>query len=125
MPTGVYPRTEKHWANIEKARLIELELRKTRSPRKMPKLSQETKDKIGKAHKGKGPGKGKGRPCSSETKEKISKSEKGKIVSIETREKMRLNNLGSKSRFWKGGLSQIPGYINWLKNRRRIRKQQA
>jgi hypothetical protein len=49
-----------------------------------------------------------GRKFSKESIEKISKAKTGKKrkpFSVELRRKMRENNLGSKSRFWKGGIT--------------------
>ena len=59
---------------------------------KRRKMTQETKDKISKALKGRG----KGIPLFEETKIKIGLIHKGKIVSQETREKIRLANTGKK-----------------------------
>lgn len=85
---------------IEKSQFdIEEELREYHNRRelndydfKKRKMTQETKDKISKANKGRG----KGIPLLEETKIKIGLIHKGKIVSQETREKIRLANTGKK-----------------------------
>jgi len=59
---------------------------------KKRKMTQATKDKISKALKGRG----KGIPLFEETKIKIGLAHKGKIISKETREKIRLANKGKK-----------------------------
>lgn len=88
MPSGVYKRTgvsEEHKRNIG----IGLQ-RAYDSGKRIPHVPWN---------------KGKKGVYSKETLYKMSQAAIGKIVSQETREKFRQNNLGEKSRKWKGGIS--------------------
>ena len=78
--------------------------------------SQETKGKIGKAHKGKKLSEehkkklseaNKGRPKSEEHKRKMSEAQKGHIVLDETKKKISEELKGEKNRNWKGGITLL------------------
>lgn len=90
----------KHWKLSQETKRRMSELHKGK------KLSQETKQKISLIHKGK--------PKSEEQKRKISEGNKGKIISLEARKKMSDSrkgkkpwNSGSKSNWWKGGVTPL------------------
>ena len=76
------------------------------------KLSEETKEKIALNgfHYGM-----KGKHHTEEAKIKIGEFNKDKFVSQETRDKIRLNNSGENSHFWKGGVSFEPYPLGWTK----------
>lgn len=67
-------------------------------------LSQETKEKISKAHKG--------RIHSIQSRKNMSDAHKGKTHSLETRKKMSKSRIGEKHHNWKGGkTTDKRGYI--------------
>lgn len=63
------------------------------------KTSDETKNKISKAHIG--------IKHTKETKKRISEIQKGRKLSLETRKRMSMSRKGEKSHFWKGGITQF------------------
>jgi 5-methylcytosine-specific restriction endonuclease McrA len=78
------------------------------------RLSDETKEKISLSNKG--------IKKSEEHKRKMSiaaKNRKRERMSNETKIKMRISHLGSKSHFWRGGVSSNPYSVDWNKTLKR------
>ena len=69
-------------------------------------VSDETRLKLSLARKGKPSGM-LGKKLSDETKKKLSDIRRGRKCSTETRIKMSLLNRGSKSHFWRGGITSV------------------
>lgn len=107
MPTGIYIRTKEHIKNFIKSR-------------KGYRHSIETKRKISFANKGNKRTLGsfkKGHLVPKEWREKIRLANKGKVLSIKTKEKMRLSHLGEKAWNWRNGKRKhSSGYILILRH---------
>lgn len=110
MSSGVYKRTKEHIKRLRK-----IGFKKGNTPWHTGKKIDRNKHSTFGHHQ----------KHTQETKEKISKANKGKLRSEEAKEKIRISHLGKKSYLWKDGRSKNKKYIDWQKNERNRKKRQA